>query len=233
MGSKGTAERLAEVIGNVEAELDQRAAQTEIQAGMLEYEDPNGKWRHAPAEAKHEARAAIIAEQRKRAEIAVWHLGKALHDIAPIHHEAVEAVKAPPSPEAAFAKRHGLPAVDPALGVQLDIREELKQDRLLKTLGQAKPSQVAAAYQQAVETGDDATIRFVESRHLRGWSGAPSSDKAEAEAAQALASAIKAQRESRIPPEAHRVSAALSKARRLYDRAQTIHRLSPRKPSEL
>lgn len=227
-------QQLEAAITALETEIDPTLREEERARVMHDFEAPDGKWKYAPKDEKQRAAKALREDQDHRAGERLYDVGRMVIDIEPLLKQAVESAKEPPSPLESFTRSNntnGKYTLEQELLV--DIREELQQQTLDHQYGSALPSVVLAAYKSAVELGDDATIRYTEKRHGRGWAGRDlqgADQITQATAAQSLGRYIRQQRDSRIHPEYKAALEAFARARKAMQKAADLHGIVPRNP---
>lgn len=206
-------------------------------AKALEPFGTNGPWKYAPTSERDKVTRDVTDTHHTAAGEAVF----------VVEQEAMEAdrwlkgleaeTQEPVSPVTAWQRARSQVGVLPPLEVQnLSILQELQIARYDRTLADARPSVVSAAYAAALKRPfeQDACnlIRWVEERHGTGWSGrGVEGDTTEALAAQALNTAIRDARLARIPADVQAARAVIAGALASADRVKATRRVRAQRPA--
>jgi hypothetical protein len=195
-------------------------------AKALEPFGPTGPWKYAPETERERARKAELADIDTligEATFAAEHSAHAADQwLTAVEAETMEPV----DPVTAWQRERRQGGTLPPVEVQqLSILAELQLARFDREYGEALPSVVTAAYQQALmrpyAQASANLIRWVETRHHGEWSGrAIKGNTDEAVAAQKLKTVIGAARQARIPEDVKAARAAITSTYALVETAK-------------
>ena len=158
----------------------------------------------------------------------MYAVGKLAIDIEPQLQQAIADAEELPNAVTAWSLAHGKHGnYNTEEELAVDTLEEMKLLRLDHNFEEASPSRVLAEYDRAIQKGDTTVMRWVESHHGNGWTGAQNSDTKEATAAQQLRRRIKATRQARVPEEFQRLRTTIANANKVMERMKDVYRAVP------
>jgi len=187
---------------------------------------PDGPWKYAPEQEREKVRRQVEAAEDERAGEALFTIEHEADRCAAALAAWEAAVMVPLDPATAWQRARGTIGILPPSDVlQITTAAELQYARFDRSLRDAAPSRVTAAYQAALKTPlefeSSNLIRWVELQHTAGWTGRPiDGDVTESQSAQDLHQTIQAARRSRIPPHYVEARAAIEQAEALVARVR-------------